>query len=244
LRILISLFKHLTTTSDESASLLDLVGATALPKAEVTAALEALAAHGYVEHHNTGTGAPGPTMAPAASELPPAQAPAQAPGLLSAAAATVDPTLITGKTPAKGGTLNAGIMDYDLDIDHLIRAGDANIRDGRGAGAGGRPENGDDSAGIIGWNPLTGEESRPVALRFMVWLRFVLGTEELEACDRFALSHKEEWSDWIDRFGAARAAGEDDGLLEDIRTRIKEGDTSGPSVPPSAGGGSGQHRHH
>ena len=241
LRILISLFNHLQAASRDSASLSDLAGAASLPEAQVKAALGTLMARGYVEEHGD--------QREACHQTKPGEIPGNAPdqensqSLTGAKEAGNDGI----KRAAGGGVLDARIMDYELDLDHLIRAGDANIRDrqlGDRDGAGSMPGGLDDGSDITGWNPLMGEESRSSAMRFMVWLRFVLSPDELDACDRFAIAHKDEWSGWIDRFAAARAAGRDDGLLDDIRRRLTEDKTEQPSAPHQIEGGDNPPRHH
>jgi hypothetical protein len=120
-------------------------------------------------------------------------------------------------------------MDYELDIDGLIRAGDANIRDAgtrapptRADAHGGAAGDAREGTGTANWGTLLGEDTQPAAMRFMVWLRFVLGPDELEACDRFALAHKDRWKAWIARFSPAKAAGAESELLDDIRHALDE----------------------
>lgn len=68
----------------------------------------------------------------------------------------------------------------------------------------------------------------------MVWLRFVLGPEELATCDRFALANKDQWGDWIERFSPAKAAGTEDKLLDDIHRCLRalsNNDAPAPTDP-------------
>ncbi len=242
LRILISLFNHLHTGTRESPSLSDLAGATSLPEAQVTAALGTLIARGYVAEQ----GDPGPDPAPDAAPDP-AEKAGHAGGTREKRPTGDAP----GKRPAGAGkkrpVLDARIMDYELDLDHLIAAGDANIRNGQGANKAARQSQSggaDDESPIADWNPLVGDETRSSAMRFTVWLRFVLNPDELDACDRFTLSHKDEWCGWIDRFAAARAAGRDDGLLDDIRKRLDKFNADGPPASRQPIGADKPHRHH
>ncbi len=127
-------------------------------------------------------------------------------------------------------------MNYELDLDGLMRAGDANIRDAGRRASPNRPDadgNAGDGAGTATWGPLLGEDSQPAAMRFMVWLRFVLDPDELAACDRFALAHRDQWNGWIARFSPAKAAGAEGELLDDIRRCLAEaaGGEAAPTPP-------------
>ncbi|MCZ6886219.1 MAG: hypothetical protein O7E53_07655 [Alphaproteobacteria bacterium] len=255
LRILISLFNHLHTGTRESAGLSDLAGATSLPEAQVTAALGTLIARGYVAEQVGPAPGPGPDPAPDAAPGP-AEETGHAGGTREKRAAGDAPGKrragdAPGKRPAGAGAkrpvLDARIMDYELDLDHLIAAGDANIRNGQGANKAARQSQSggaDDESPIADWNPLVGDETRSSAMRFTVWLRFVLNPDELDACDRFTLSHKDEWCGWIDRFATARAAGRDDGLLDDIRKRLDKFNADGPPASRQPIGADKPHRHH
>ncbi len=130
-------------------------------------------------------------------------------------------------------------MDYEWDLDGLIRAGNANIRDAGRRAPPHRPDadaaagNAPDGAGAANWGPLLGEDSQPAAMRFMVWLRFVLSPDEMAACDRFALAHKDRWNGWIRRFSPAKAAGTEGELLDDIRRSLGDAadDQAAPPTP-------------
>lgn len=213
MRVAMALYGQLTQSSRVSATLRDLENATGLSQDQARAALLVLRQAGFVEGDATGAPPPSPSFRP--------------PG------------------GARGGRLEAGIMDYEMDIDGLIRAGDANVRgtraegsgEGRGERAGYAPvvrRDGDENA----IDPLMRDDSQPPAMRFMTWLRFVLGAEELEACERFALDHQDEWNLWIECFPAAKAVGREEELLEDIRRRLSEvspGITLAPPKPGTSG---------
>ncbi|MDX1483930.1 MAG: hypothetical protein R3229_05555 [Alphaproteobacteria bacterium] len=209
-RAAIALFNHAAQSPEKSATLGDIAAATGLAPEAARAALGALIGAGYVEA--------------AAPPRPAAPAPREAVGRAR-------------RRPGKSARLEAGIMNYELDLERLMQAGDANVRGTRSAlfGKAQAPEPpaaGDEAAPR--WDPLGGEESQPPAMRFMVWLRFVLSPDELLACDRFALAHKDAWGTWIERFAAAKATGGEGALLDDIRERLAEG--SG-AAEPSAGPG-------
>ena len=219
LRAAIALFNHLAACSDPVVTVADIMGATGLPPQRAQAALAALAAAGYIEGYA------------AVAESPRTTGP---PGL-SAAASRPAPS---APRPGKGGKLKAGIMDYEWDLDGLIRAGNANIRDAGRRAPPHRPDadaaagNAPDGAGAANWGPLLGEDSQPAAMRFMVWLRFVLSPDEMAACDRFALAHKDQWNGWITRFSPAKAAGAEGELLDDIRRSLGEAADHQAAPPP------------
>lgn len=192
----------------EGAEAADIADATGLSAERVRRALSALCAAGYLETDSPGAPAP----------MPDPPVPTSANRVRRG----------RGDGRARGGRrLEAAIMDYELDIDELIRAGDANVR-GSGTRAGTR----DHGAGTANRDPLQGERNQPAAVRFAVWLRFVLEPDELAACDRFALAHTERWKDWIDRFSPAKAAGTEQDLLDEIRRRLEESkDAQGPPLP-------------
>ncbi len=216
LRVALALFNHLANLSPAGATINDLMAAARLPEDATRQALETLQAAGYI--------AGGDRQAPA--------------GEKTAATVSDVASSATDKRPTgRSGRLSAGIMDYQLDLDRLIRAGDANLRD-----AGPRERTAaasEDNA--AGWDPLADESAQPAAMRFMVWLKFVLRPDELEACDRFALSHEDEWQDWIGRFKPAKAKGTESELLADIRNRLaRAGDVS--SILPARGRAAGPSR--
>lgn len=194
LRVLVALFLRSVGPGRDSATFADLVAATALAPERVEAAVAGLLSRRFIEIVDDAKGAP-------ANAPPGPKAPRRAPG-------------------RRG--LDPGIMNYDLDIEGLIRAGDAMARDIRSGGIPpASPAPAAPSSGASGWNPLSGEDSRPAAMRFAVWLRFVLSPDELEACEGFAIAHKAAWDEFIDRFGGAKAAGREAELLEDLRRRIR-----------------------
>ncbi len=189
LRAAIALFNHLAAGSDRVATVADIMGATGLLAERAQAALAALRAAGYIEADAATADASMATDALRLSAAPSRPAPAA-------------PRSRGERRPGKGGRLEAGIMNYELDLDGLMRAGDANIRDAGRRASPNRPDadgNAGDGAGTATWGPLLGEDSQPAAMRFMVWLRFVLDPDELEACDRFALAHRDQWNGWIAR---------------------------------------------
>ncbi|HSR55458.1 MAG TPA: hypothetical protein VLN73_04415 [Alphaproteobacteria bacterium] len=213
LRVALALFRHVTQSSRVSATLRDIEEGTGMSQDQARAALLVLRQAGYVEGDATGAPPPSPSFRPPGRE--------------------------------RSGRLDPGIMDYEMDIEGLIRAGDANVRGTRPQGsaetgklrAGQGPVVRRDS-GETTLDPLMRDDSQPPAMRFMTWLRFVLGTEELEACDRFALDHQDEWNLWVECFPTARAVGKEDELLEDIRRRLSEvspGITLAPPKPGVAG---------
>ena len=219
LRTAIGLFNHLAACPDGVATAADIARATGLSAEHAQSALAALRAAGYVESDSV-------IVDPSRATRPPRP--------IAPAARRAH-----GRRPqGKGGRLEPGIMDYELDIDGLIRAGDANIRD---AGTRASPTHSDahgggagdarDGTGTANWGTLLGEETQPAAMRFMVWLRFVLGPDELETCDRFALAHKDQWEIWIARFSAAKAAGAESELFDDIRRSLDE--TAGSEATPT-----------
>jgi hypothetical protein len=213
LRTAIALFNHLADC-DGVATVADIARATGLSAERAQSALAALRAAGYVESDSV-------IVDPSRATRPARQ---------------IAPGAQRRRRPGKGGRLEPGIMDYELDIDGLIRAGDANIRDAgtrasptHSAAPGGGGDAGD-GTGAANWGTLMGEQNQPVAMRFMVWLRFVLGPDELAACDRFALAHKDRWKAWITRFSQAKAAGAESELLDDIRCSLNE--TAGGEAAP------------
>lgn len=230
LRAAIALFNHLAAGSGGAATVADIIGATGLAAERGQAALKALAAAGYIEAE------------PAAADASPRAAPL-GPSAAASRPAPAAPPPQGGRRLGKGGRLRAGIMDYEWDLDGLIRAGNANIRDAGRRASRHRPEPDGgaattrDGAGEASWDPLLGEDSQPAAIRFMVWLRFVLGPDEMAACDRFALAHKDQWNGWIESFFPAKAAGTEDQLLDHIRRRLAAAadDQAGPPPPPDPG---------
>jgi hypothetical protein len=142
-------------------------------------------------------------------------------------------------------------MDYDMDIDGLIKAGDASVRGTaprqpgqRSHGLGGistRPTMRPDDGGL---DPLMSDNTQPAGMQLMIWLRFVLGTGELSACERFALEYPDEWNTWVECFIAAKAVGREDELLEDIRSRLAEVSPSIALAPPKPGSGKRRSRSH
>jgi hypothetical protein len=229
LRVAIALHRHVTQSSRVSATLQDLQDSTGLSQDQARAALLVLRQAGYVE--GDATGAPPPS--PAFRSREPEDQGIAPPG--------------AGPDRARSGRLESGIMDYEMDIEGLIRAGDANVRGtrpqptGRESARGGAnrpPERRGGGEGEGGIDPLMRDDSQPPAMRFMTWLRFVMGTEELEACDRFALDYPDEWATWIECFGAAKAVGREEELHEDIRQRLNEvspGITLAPPKPRASG---------
>lgn len=212
LRVLIALFIRSAAPGRSSASFADLVAATALPAERVHATLSGLLARGFIETADDASG-----RASGAGGAAPARR--KAPG---------------------GRRLEPKIMNYDVNVEGLIRAGDAMARGARpdAAPAARPPESAAlQGAGAAGWDPLAGEDSRPAAMRFLVWLRFVLSPRELEACERFAIAHGESWNEFIDRFGGAKAAGREAELLGDLRGRIGAFIGGPPETGPGAGGG-------
>lgn len=111
LRTAIALFNQLAA-GPESATVADLTDATGLHDQRARVALIALQEAGYIEA--CATMIADATAASAADHPRPA-----------AAAAAPNEGL---RRPGKGGRLDAGIMDYEMDIDSLISSGDANIR--------------------------------------------------------------------------------------------------------------------
>ena len=219
LRTALALFSHLATCADAVATVANIASATGLSTERAHAALAALRVAGYVE-----------TDAVIADS-----------SMATRPLSTIAPTTPVaqrshgGRRPGKGGRLQAGIMDYEMDIDGLIRAGDANIRD---AGTRLSPTRSDADGGgeTANWGALLGGEPQPAAMRFMVWLRFVLSPDELEACDRFALDHEDRWKVWIARFSPAKAAGTEDELLDEIRRSLDEtADREAAAPPPDLG---------
>ncbi len=227
LRVAIALHRHVTQSSRVSATLQDLQDTTGLSQDQARAALLVLRQAGYVEGDATGAPPPSPAFRSRASDDHPMAPPGAGPGRV------------------RGGRLDSGIMDYEMDIEGLIRAGDANVRGtrpqprDRESGRGGANRSSERrGGGQSGIDPLMRDNSQPPAMRFMTWLRFVMGTEELEACDRFALDYPDEWATWIECFGAAKAVGREEELLEDIRQRLNEvspGVTLSPPRPRTPG---------
>ena len=218
LRTAIALFSHLATCPDGVATVANIASATDLPADRARAALAALRAAGYVEAD--------------AVIADPSMATRPLPSFVPASQSSQG-----GRHPGKGGRLDAGIMDYEMDIDGLIRAGDANIRDAgtraspTPSGADGGGGNARDGVEPANCESLLGEGTQPAAMRFMVWLRFVLGPDELAACDCFALANNDRWKGWIARFSPAKAAGTEDELLGDIHRALHE--TAGGEAAPA-----------
>lgn len=217
IRVAVALFQRVTQTSRVSADLRDIQNITGLSADQARAALLVLRQAGYIEGDAAGAPPPSPTF-------PSPDRPRDD-----------IPQFGAGSQPRRR-RLDAGIMDYEMDIDGLIRAGDATVRGTQprqGGGGERRPTVRSDDATL---DPLMSDNTQPAGMRLMIWLRFVLGTEELEACERFALEHKEEWNTWVDCFSAARAVGREDELLEDIRARLAEISPGIGMTPPHRGG--------
>lgn len=221
LRVAFALFHQVTQSSKVSAELREIQNLTGFSPDQARAALMVLRQSGYIEGDAAGAPPPYPSFRSA-----------DQPESLDAAALRRD----------RRGRLDAGIMEYDMDIDGLIQAGDASIRGTeprpaakRSPGLGGivtRPTMRPDDGTL---DPLMSDNTQPAGMQLMIWLRFVLGTGELQACERFALDFPEEWNTWVECFIAAKAVGREDELLEDIRARLAELSPGISLAPPKPG---------
>jgi hypothetical protein len=234
LRVAFALFQRVTQSTRVSVELREIQSVTGFSADQARAALMVLRQAGYIE----GDAAGAPPSFP--SFRPPDQDATEA-----AASETAAPRR------DKRGRLDAGIMDYEMDIDGLIRAGDANVRGAQPRqgvkpvfGLGGirrRPTVRTDDGTL---DPLMRENTQPAGMQLMIWLRFVLGTGELQACERFALDYAEEWNTWVECFVAAKAVGREDELLEDIRARLAEVSPGIALAPPKPGASSRRSKSH
>ncbi|MGE0652093.1 MAG: hypothetical protein AB7P12_10125 [Alphaproteobacteria bacterium] len=86
--------------------------------------------------------------------------------------------------------------------------------------------------GLSGWNPVDGEAGQPVAVRFSVWLRFVLTPDELVSWESWMAACPGERASWAGRYAKAKATGEDKELLQALRQQLAEV----ASAPPIPGG--------
>jgi hypothetical protein len=88
--------------------------------------------------------------------------------------------------------------------------------------------------GLSDWNPVDGEAGQPVAVRFSVWLRFVLTPDELDSWELWMAASPGERADWAGRYAKAKAAGEDKELLQTLRHRLNE-IAKAPPIPGEPG---------
>lgn len=86
--------------------------------------------------------------------------------------------------------------------------------------------------GLSDWNPVDGEAGQPVAVRFSVWLRFVLTPDELDSWELWMAACPAERANWAGRYAKAKATGEDKQLLQALRQRLADV----ASAPPIPGG--------
>jgi hypothetical protein len=234
LRVAFALFHQVTQSSKVSAELREIQTLTGFSADQARAALMVLRQSGYIEGDAAGAPPPFPSFRSAEQE-----------------AEEVARSGATAPRRDKRGRLDAGIMDYDMDIEGLIQAGNASVRGAqpqpagkRNQGLGGistRPTVRPD-AGTL--DPLMSDNTQPAGMQLMIWLRFVLGAGELEACERFALEYPDEWNTWVECFIAAKAVGREDELLEDIRTRLTELSPSITLAPPKPGAPKRRSRSH
>jgi hypothetical protein len=233
LRVAFALFHRVTQSSKVSAELREIQDLTGFSAEQARAALMVLRQSGYIEGDAVG----------ATPSFPSFRSTEQGAGEAE--------RLSAGPRRDKRGRLDAGIMDYDMDIEGLIEAGDASVRGTapqpapkRAPGLGGittRPTVRSDDGTL---DPLMSDNTQPAGMRLMIWLRFVLGTGELEACERFALEYPEEWNTWVECFVAAKAVAREDELLEDIRTRLAELSPGIALAPPKPGASKRRFRPH
>jgi hypothetical protein len=222
LRVAFALFHRVTQSSKVSADLREIQDLTGFSAEQARAALMVLRQSGYIEGDAGG----------ATPSFPSFRSTEQGAGEAA--------NMSAAPRRDKRGRLDAGIMDYEMDIDGLIKAGDASVRGTtpatkRSPGLGGivtRPTIRPDDGTL---DPLMSDNTQPAGMRLMIWLRFVLGTGELEACERFALEYPEEWNTWVECFVAAKAVAREDELLEDIRSRLAELSPSITLAPPKPG---------
>jgi len=229
-RVLAALALRLPRSRRSTATVAELASAASLHAQVVTAALARLAAKGYVtavaDPH------PGPQARDAATEdgggdraAPPVRP--------SPSETTPPPARFARRSlreaaspPAPRPRLDARIMDRDIDLEALMRRGDARYgsADPAPAAAGGAGPR------ASRWNPVTDERAQPAESRFRVWLRFVLTPAEDEACRRLAAARPEDWDRLVARFDIARACGREAEFVATVRQFL------GP-VPAEAGGG-------
>jgi hypothetical protein len=88
--------------------------------------------------------------------------------------------------------------------------------------------------GLSDWNPVDGEAGQPAAVRFSVWLRFVLTPDELDSWGLWMAASPGERADWAGRYAKAKAAGEDKELLQMLRRRLNE-IAKAPPIPGGPG---------
>ncbi|MDH3242039.1 MAG: hypothetical protein OEO83_15400 [Alphaproteobacteria bacterium] len=234
LRVAFALFHQVMQSSKVAAELRDIQNLTGLSPEQARAALMVLRQAGYIEGDAAGAPPPFPSFRSAHQ-----------------GSDKVAPFAAATTRRDKGGRLDAGIMDYEMDIDGLIRAGDASVRGTAPAqtakripglgGIGTRPTVRSEDSTL---DPLMSDNTQPAGMRLMIWLRFVLGTGELEACERFALDYPEEWNTWVECFIAAKAVAREDELLEDIRARLAEVSPSITLAPPKPGASNRRSRTH
>jgi len=225
LRVAFALFQQIMQSSKVAVELREIQNLTGFSADQARAALLVLRQSGYIEGDAAGAPPPFPSFRSAEQE-------AEESASLGAA----------GPRRDKRGRLDAGIMDYDMDIDGLIQAGDASVRGTeprqagkRIQGLGGirtRPTMRPDDGTL---DPLMSDNTQPAGMRLMIWLRFVLGTGELEACERIALEFPDEWNTWVECFITAKAVAREDELLEDIRARLAELSPGITLAPPKPG---------
>jgi hypothetical protein len=88
--------------------------------------------------------------------------------------------------------------------------------------------------GLSDWNPVNGEAGQPVAVRFSVWLRFVLTPDELDSWELWMAACPGERANWAGRYAKAKATGEDKELLQALRRQLAEV-ASAPPIPAGPG---------
>jgi hypothetical protein len=177
---------------------------------------------------------------------------------------TEKPAADPRRNPARARGLDSSLMEVKVDLARLKRIGDASardaaaLRDARAAVSLGLPEFRPVSSsaartapaappatdndvpgdrilrGLSDWNPVDGEAGQPVAVRFSVWLRFVLTPDELDSWELWMAASPGEWVIWAGRYAKAKATGEDKELLQALRQRLGE-IASAPPIPGGPG---------